>query len=301
MFFKEPTVGEVSALFSDYRNITFHRKGGFKAVYFAEKDSQKEALKFVHIPDPSAGDPQEREEIITENVKRVKRELQILGECKSPFVVKLGSLDPSERVIGNERFIAYSEEYLDGSDLHSLIRSQHHPIENELRDLGRCLVRAVKEFWFNLKIVHRDIKPLNVIKISDPERPFVLLDFGIAYAIRDTALTVNPANIPGSLLYLAPEMLHPNFREILDYRSDLYTIALTIYEYATGVQPFARQEEATGQTLSRILNDKAKPLRELRPDLSDAFCQIVNQLLRKKPALRPSNLDMIIALMEVRQ
>jgi serine/threonine protein kinase len=105
--------------------------------------------------------------------------------------------------------------------------------------------------------------------------------------------------VPGSLLYLAPEMLQANFRETLDYRSDIYTVGMTVYEYATGIQPFARRGDVTGQTLTRILREKPRPLEELRNDLTDGFCQTINQMMKKKPALRPSNLERLISSMEV--
>lgn len=301
MTFREPTIDEIRLNFPEYQNVVFHRKGGFKAVYFGEKNAIREAIKLVYIPDPQTVDPEERQEVITENIKRIKRELEILRSCQTQFIVKLGSLVPNEKIIGGERFIGYSEEYLNGQDLHTIIQQGRRPTEEELRKLMVCLISAIKDLWFRLKVVHRDIKPLNVIKLGITGREFVMLDFGIAYAIRDTSLTINPANIPGSLLYLAPEMLQANFRETLDYRSDLYTIGLTVYEYATGMHPFARRGDVTGQTLTRILREKPKPLEELRNDLSEEFCETINQLMKKRPALRPSNLDRLISSMEVRQ
>jgi serine/threonine protein kinase len=301
MSFREPSLEEIRLNFPEYENVSFHRKGGFKAVYFGEKESTREAIKLVHIPNPQTDNAEEREDIVEENIKRVIRELGILRDCVSPFIVKLGSLHPIEKTIGGERFIAYSEEYLAGRDLHIIIREGIRPSEEELRKLIVCLVSAIKDLWINLRVVHRDIKPLNVIKIGNVGREFVLLDFGIAYAIRDTSLTINPVNIPGTLYYIAPEMLQANFRETLDYRSDLYTMGLTVYEYATGIQPFARREDAAGQTFTRILRERPKPLEELRSDLSAGFCEIINQLLKKKPALRPSNLDRLISSMEVPQ
>jgi len=298
MDFIPPTKEEVSARFIEYQDIVFHRKGGFKAVYFGKRKHLMEALKLVYIPDADGVTDEEKKEIAAENVKRVVREIEILRECKTPHIVKLGSLSPVEATIHDQRFIAYSEEYLDGSDLSTLIRAGYHPDEAELRTLAVALLGAIKELWFSLKTVHRDIKPLNIMKIGDDNRKFVLVDLGIAYKIRDTALTRNPANVPGSLYYLAPEMLQPNFRETLDFKSDLYAAGLTIYEYATNVQPFARRADATGQTLTRILYDRPKPLKDLRSDLPEDFCETIDQLLKKLPALRPSNIDKLVEFME---
>ncbi|MCL5266861.1 MAG: protein kinase [Bacteroidetes bacterium] len=301
MTFEAPPANEVRAAFPDLIDLTFHKRGGFKAVYFGKLNGVKETLKLVFIPQGQGADEVDRNEIEDENIKRVQREIAILGNCPSPFVVKLGQVPPTEVVIKETHFIAYSEEYLDGADLDSLIKSGHRPSERELRRLMVCLLSAVKDLWSSLGVVHRDIKPLNVIKLESGPRDFVLLDLGIAYAIRGTALTINPVNIPGSLYYLAPEMLRQNFRATLDYKSDLYTIGLTAYEYATAIQPFARGGEAPGQTLSRIISQTPAPLKTLRPDLQDNFCQTVDLLLKKLPALRPSNIDRLISLLEGKQ
>jgi serine/threonine protein kinase len=127
-----------------------------------------------------------------------------------------------------------------------------------------------------------------------------LLDLGIAFAVLETSLTLDPRHRlpPGTLPYLAPEMLQPNFRDSIDYRSDLYAAALTIYECAVGHHPFARKPEDMVTTLSRVLRESPPPLESARPDLSKAFCQLVDSMLKKIPALRPANLPMLIRQLE---
>lgn len=115
--------------------------------------------------------------------------------------------------------------------------------------------------WNNGRVVHRDIKPQNIIRTDNPSRQFVLLDLGLAYSMRESGITRDSVAIPGTLLYIAPEMLKPHFREALDFRSDLYTAALTVYEYATRVHPFRSTPQAAGQTLYRILKERPKPLQ----------------------------------------
>jgi len=78
---------------------------------------------------------------------------------------------------------------------------------------------------------------------------------GIAFVVGGTRLTLDSRDVPGTLYYIAPEMLDTNFRQSLDYRADLYTIGLTLYEYATGMNPFARRDEAQYTTLYRIKHD----------------------------------------------
>ena len=93
--------------------------------------------------------------------------------------------------------------------------------------------------------------------------------------------------------YLAPEMMEPDFRDRLDFRTDLYTTGMTVYEYAAGRHPLARDTDDLMRTISRALHQPPIPLQTHRSDLPNQFCELVNGLLKKKPALRPANLSML--------
>jgi len=164
-------------------------------------------------------------------------------------------------------------------------------------ELGVCLLKAVLELA-SMNVIHRDIKPDNIIRTKDPMRPYVLLDLGIAFRIGGTGITRNSARIPGTLYYIAPEMLDQGFRQNLDYRADLYTIALTLYEFASGDNPFAHRGDPQFTTLYRIKTQRPKPLWDLRSDLPAELCSVIDQLMRKLPALRPANFDQLIREME---
>ncbi|MCX6093227.1 MAG: hypothetical protein NTY63_00150, partial [Candidatus Bipolaricaulota bacterium] len=111
--------------------------------------------------------------------------------------------------------------------------------------------------------------------------------------------TLDPNMRLGTLPYMAPEMFEPSFREMLDYRSDLYAAAVTVYELAAGVHPIVRREDGEYATLLRIAQTRPVPLASHRADLPVAFCRLVDQLMRKLPALRPSNVEDLMAALEV--
>jgi serine/threonine protein kinase len=138
------------------------------------------------------------------------------------------------------------------------------------------------------------------MKLSNPEREFVLLDLGISFSVRETALTYQPdvRLPPATYRYLAPEMMSANFRASLDFRSDLYSAALSIYEYAARKHPIARDYDDVMNTISRALRVVPAPLKSARSDLSDPFCTLIDQLLKKKPSLRPANISKLIQEME---
>jgi len=299
MAFTVPTAEQIQAQYPQVEGIEFIQKGGFKAVYRARVDGKPQALKLVYIPNMQG--EEYAEEFRLECLKRVTREVQVLGRCQTPFLVKLGALPPKETQLGNQEFVVYSEELLAGDDLKKLIEQRAKPDESEVRTLAIDLLKAIRELW-SMGIIHRDIKPGNVIKLNDPQRPFVLLDLGIAYSVVDTPLTFGAEHRPppGTFKYLAPEMLQPNFRVALDFRSDIYTIGLTVFEYAAGQHPLAEGQDDMVTTLSRILRERPKPLAQFRPEFSPVVLRTVDQMLKKWPALRPANVDELIARLEVR-
>lgn len=294
-----PTVDQLPSILPEVTSAVPLKQGGFKAVYRATIGARVEALKLVHVPKTS--DDEAGELFRKECLGRVTREIQVLADCASPLLVKLGSIKAREVDFAGERFIVYSEEFLDGPDLRALIKQQWKPQESELKLLFACLLKAIQQLWtLPTRLIHRDIKPDNVVRLGKAERPFVLLDLGIAFAVLETSLTVDPRHRlpPGTLPYLAPEMLQPHFRDTIDYRSDLYAAALTIYECAAGHHPFAKKPEDMFTTLSRVLGESPPPLNTARADLSKPFCLLVDSMLKKIPALRPANLTMLIRQLE---
>ena len=267
--------------------LAYLDSGGFKAVYKGYIQESPEAIKVVYVP----ADINEEERI--ELIGRVKREIEALDRCKSPEFVQLGSLPPEQININGIDYIIYSEEYLDGENLRSKLRKNYKPDLSELVQLTKTLLKAIKLLKEN-DLIHRDIKPHNAIKLKSPERPFVILDLGIAFKIHGTALTRNSMFRPGTLPYMAPEMFNPRFRENLDYRSDMYSAGVTVYEYASGVHPIRKRGEDAYTTMYRILKTQPQPLSTLRPDLPSDFCKIIDQLIKKLPALRPASIQMLL-------
>lgn len=274
-------------------------KGGFKTVYRAELAGGVEALKVVSIPDGS--ESKDHEKFRDECVARVEREVKILEQCVSPFLVKTGETLCSHHRFSGDDFVIYSEEFLDGEDLWKIVRSEDRksPLESEVKELLASLLKAIKELW-SMGVIHRDIKPLNVMKTPIPGRKFVLIDLGIAFSMHDTALTFNASvrDPMATFRYIAPERCDPRHRANLDYRCDIYSAALTVFEYAAGKHPIAHDSDDKVKTVTRALMEEATPLADLRTDLDPALCRIIDQMLKKNPALRPANLTRLIKQLE---
>ncbi len=297
MAFTPPTNDKIRAAFPAIADLQKFARGGFKVVYTATVGGDCEMFKLVCLPAASQSD-EEKQAYRKESLGRIRREVALLGKCRRPELVKLGRVAPILVVIDGAEYVGYSEEFLNGDNLWKLLSARGaKPPESEARRLLLSLLRAIEELWGKHRTIHRDIKPENVVKLSDPKRPFVLLDLGIAYGLLDTGLT-RDGGAPCTPRYLAPEMARPDFRRNLDFRSDLYTAALTVFEYSAQIHPLAKTQDDLIQTISRALHQPPRRFRTERPDFSEGFCDLIDQMLKKKPQLRPSDLTALIADME---
>ena len=233
-----PDPNDVKSAFPSIGSVEFVAAGGYKAVYKITAASKIEALKIIEVITTSGAPEEEKEKERTEMRARINREVAVLGQMNIPELVRLGTVKLCTVPISGKEYLAYSEEFISGSDLMKLINAKGSwPEEKELHTLFLSLLKAIRALW-KKGIIHRDIKPANIMKTTDPTRPFVLMDLGIAYAIDETGITNNTASIPATIKYIAPEMLFRGFRNTIDYRSDLYSSGLTIYEYAAFKHPF---------------------------------------------------------------
>ena len=287
-----PDFDRLKETLPDIQIIRFVAMGGYKAVYEAIINGKKEALKIAYIPREDDNSNEEPETLL-----RIKREIESLNKCKSPYLVKLGSLKPKRHTIGSKYYIVYSEEFLEGKSLFALIREGFKPNFDQCKKLLLCLLYVIKELKMN-NLIHRDIKPANVLALDNPDRPYVVLDLGIAFKLDSTAITKDPNAIVGTLLYMPPETFHENSHQQIDYRGDLYSAALTTYEFASGVHPLIQGGKNDPSTLLRILTVNPIPLISYRQDLPEPFCRIIDQLIKKIPALRPSNIEALIKKVE---
>jgi len=288
-----PDIDQIKASFSNVNDLEFIQQGGFKAVYKINIGNREEALKVIFIPNSG------NEEISSIELRLI-REIKILEELDSPFTVKLGSIAPEKKVIDGHNYICYSEEFLEGNSVRTEIKKNRSIPYREIKRLFICLLATINEFK-RIGVVHRDIKPDNIIKTGVQGREYVLLDLGLAFIREGTNLTPDTRAIPGTPLYLAPEMLKTGFRERLNFRADLYSAALTTYEYAVLHNPFENPRHSIYQTLLTIGSAKIDQLENLRPDFPAYFCKMINQSLKRIPAIRPGNIDKLLHDLEERE
>ncbi len=143
-------------------------------------------------------------------------------------------------------------------------------------------------------LVHRDIKPLNLMVTPPPERQVKVMDFGIAKDVLAAATGDNTQ--VGTLAYMAPEQFTG---AAVDTRTDVYALGVTLYELLAGQRPFLGPTPAA--YVRQHLYEAPLPLRELRPEVDAALGEVVHRALARRPedrfqlptemqaALRPFN------------
>lgn len=140
-------------------------------------------------------------------------------------------------------------------------------------------------------LVHRDIKPGNILLPENVER-VLITDFGLARAADDASLTRSGV-IAGTPQYMSPEQARGDG---IDHRSDLFSLGSVMYTMCTGHPPF-RAETSYG-ILRRITDNGPRPIREINPDVPAWLTGIIDRLLTKAPEKRFSSAKEIADLLE---
>ncbi|MBL9153381.1 MAG: protein kinase [Verrucomicrobiales bacterium] len=137
-------------------------------------------------------------------------------------------------------------------------------------------------------VLHRDLKPTNVMLIWQPSGKFQtkILDFGLAkFSKSPSVQTMDQEDaVMGSIYFMAPEQFE---RAELDARTDLYQMGCVYYHALTGMYPF--RGETAPQVMNAHLQHRVTPLDKLRPDLSPSICQWVMWLINCDMANRPAD------------
>src|SRR5438067_5208943 len=169
-------------------------------------------------------------------LRRVKREIDIMHICNSPHLPKFGPLPLRELVTNSGEVVLYFlEEYIDGIPLNSV----HQPLRvDHVISLGYSVAEALR-ILHGRGYVHRDVKPMNIIQRTSST--YVLIDAGLALASQGESITVVGSLPVGTPPYFSPDQLRLSSR-MLDGRSDLFSLGLTMYECATGEHPFLNAE-----------------------------------------------------------
>jgi eukaryotic-like serine/threonine-protein kinase len=204
---------------------------------------------------------------------RVLREAQAAARLNHPGIVTLYEMGEED---GNALLVT---ELVDGSTLAELNRDGTLS-DREVGEIGADLCEAL-DHAHTRAVVHRDIKPQNVLVTEEGEPHAKLMDFGVA-RLTDAAALTAPGDVVGTLAYMAPEQAEGRTAGL---EVDVYALGLMLYESWSGDHPTRR---STPAATARAIGARMRPLRRLRPDLPRELCETVDACLQTRPDRRPS-------------
>jgi serine/threonine protein kinase len=208
-------------------------------------------------------------------VQRFRREAQSAASLSHPNIVSIYDVGQQD----DTYFLVM--EYVVGSSLKKLIKQKGPMAPEEVIEIAFQLCEAL-EHAHQHGIIHRDIKPHNILVTADGSRVKVT-DFGIARAVT-TATVTYPKNMLGSVHYISPEQARG---ETAGEKTDIYAVGVVLYEMLTGSLPFNGDTPIT--VALKHVQDKPESLRELNPEVPAGLEQITLRAMAKDPEARYPN------------
>ncbi len=202
---------------------------------------------------------------------RFEREAQAATTLSHPNIVEIYDVGDYK----GRRYIVM--EYVPGRTLKQVIRSRGSLEADEAIDIEKQLVSAVSEAHHK-GIIHRDIKPQNVIVKSDGS--IKILDFGIAIAKGNVQVT-QANNVMGSVHYLAPELAKGKPASV---QSDIYALGIVLFEMLSGDVPF-KADSAVQVALMQMRNEMPS-IRSINPSIPQSIENIITRATVKDPQKR---------------
>ncbi len=215
----------------------------------------------------------------------LEREALVLAALHHPNIVAIYDLVE----IAGERYLVI--EYIAGRSLAEVIAEDGPLSESLARKIG-VDVAAALAYAHARHITHNDIKPANIL--IDEAGETRVTDFGIAHSTRATLSPAQARELMGTLEYLAPEVIEGAEP---DARSDLYALAVTLYEAVAGRLPFSG---SAAVSVARRLESAPPPLRTYAPNISPEFEGLIASALSPRPEERFASADELGAALQRR-
>jgi serine/threonine protein kinase len=243
-----------------YRLVRLLGQGGFAEVYLATHIhlGTEAAIKVLHTQLATPGE-----------IEKFRQEAQTIAKLVHPNIVRVLDFDVADGV----PYLVM--DYAPNGSMRQRLPAGQRLAPQEVLPYLAQIAEAL-QYAHDQKLVHRDIKPENMLlgRRSD----VLLTDFGIAVAAQSTSMQ-QTMGVAGTAAYMAPEQLQGKPRP----SSDLYSLAVVVYEWLTGERPF---QGGFTEVASQHLFTPPPPLREKVPDLAPAVEQVVLTALAKDPKER---------------
>jgi eukaryotic-like serine/threonine-protein kinase len=257
-------------------------RGGMGIVFRAKDTRLKRTVAIKLLPPELA--------FRLEIRSRFLKEAETAAQLSHPHIVPIYSVDEKQGLV------FFVMQYVDGENLAVRLSTRGPSSPDETRRILREVADALA-YAHSRGVIHRDIKPDNVLLTKEEQRSLVT-DFGIARAITDagdTRLTATGVAI-GTPAYMSPEQCAGD-REI-DGRSDLYALGVLGFQMLAGRLPF--EANTTPALLVKHLSERPIPVEELRADIPADLAHAINMCLEKDPANRFASAQALVQALDSR-
>jgi serine/threonine-protein kinase len=258
-------------------------RGGMGIVYRARDKRLKRQVAIKLLPPELA--------FRSEIKSRFLREAETAAQLSHPNIVPIYTVDEQEQLV------FFVMAYINGDNLAKRLHERGVLTTDETRRVLREVADALA-YAHDRGVVHRDIKPDNILLDASSGRPMVT-DFGIARAMDsqgDSRLTATGMAI-GTPAYMSPEQAAGE-REI-DGRSDLYSLGILGYQMLTGEPPFVAA--STPAMLVKHISERPIPLEQRRSDVPTDLARSIMTLLEKEPANRFPSASALVTALDTRE
>jgi serine/threonine protein kinase len=224
-------------------------------------------------------------------VARLKKEAQLASSIGNEHIIDITDIGNTD---DGRTFVVM--EYLEGESLAECLARERELTEQRTLRIASQAASALAAAHAK-GIVHRDIKPENLFLLRRKDQDFVkVVDFGISKSLRvsteeeEVQRLTQTGMVLGTPLYMSPEQARGD--EDLDHRVDIYALGVIMYEAIAGRVPFVGSNYLS--VISQVLNETPKPLREIRPDVSEELEAIVAKAMAKDRTQRYVDADAML-------
>jgi serine/threonine protein kinase len=247
--------------------------GAMGEVYLARQISMNRPVALKVIKHDLDMDP--------EVIERFNNEAKILASLNHPNIVSAVDSGQTSECY----YMAMS--FVDGETLEDKMKRRGRLDEQEALVIFKKVAHAIGYAWTEFKLLHRDIKPANIM--IDSREEVKIMDMGIAKNMNDDnegGLT-RVGLVVGTPFYMSPEQAQASAD--IDYRSDIYSLAASMYHLLTNVLPF--QGPNVMAILARKVSFPLIPINEINPGISKETSDLIAKLLNYKVHERVGSLE----------
>ncbi len=216
-------------------------------------------------------------------VKRFFHEAKLAGQLVHPNIVM--AFDA-----GVEQGVYYlASAYIEGITLERLIRQKERIPEEKALQFTLQIARALNYAWRSQRILHRDIKPGNIM--IDLDDRALMMDLGISKRLEENdPLLTHSGQFVGTPYYTSPEQASSS--ENVDFRADIYSLGVTLFHMVTGRVPF--KTDHTAEILEMHLSKPPPSPQDINPLVSNACCALIEIMISKSRMQRQSSWEMVV-------